>query len=157
MAQTPRPCLEKGAEQDPGGPRLGSRSFHRHKRRRHDQEGSDRAAVRQVLDVAVSGGHLYANPARNTSVTNAAKRMFKVTRRERAERCACRRVRSSCNWSTRFALPACRTVKLPLTTYSSSLLQAPGKPKLQMAHGPTSILTARRFTCVGPRTANPVT
>ena len=47
-------------------------------------------AVRQVLDVAVSGGHLYANPARNTSVTNAAKRMFKVTRRERAERGALR-------------------------------------------------------------------
>jgi hypothetical protein len=47
-------------------------------------------AVRQVLDVAVSEGHLYANPACNTSVTNAAKRMFKVTRRERAERGALR-------------------------------------------------------------------
>ena len=47
-------------------------------------------AVRQVLDVAVSGGHLYANPARNTSVTNAAKRIFKVTRRERTERGALR-------------------------------------------------------------------
>ncbi len=45
--------------------------------------------VRQV-PVAVSGGHLSAKPARNTSVTNAAKRMFKVTRRERAERGALR-------------------------------------------------------------------
>lgn len=43
-------------------------------------------AVRQVLDVAVTAGHLYANPARNSTVTDAARRMFKVTRRERAER-----------------------------------------------------------------------
>jgi integrase len=43
-------------------------------------------AVRQVLDVAVSGGHLYANPARNSNVAEAARRMFKTTRRERAER-----------------------------------------------------------------------
>jgi len=43
-------------------------------------------AVRQVLDVAVASGHLYANPARNSSVTTAAKSMFKVARRERAER-----------------------------------------------------------------------
>jgi hypothetical protein len=98
-------------------------------------------AVRQVLDVAVSGGHLYAN---------VAKRMFKVTaaNARSVEPCACRRVRSSRNWSTRFALPGCRTVKLPLTTYSSSLFQAPGKPKRQMSHGPTSTLTARRFIYV---------
>jgi integrase len=43
-------------------------------------------AVRQVLDVAVAEGHLYANPARNASVRDAAKRMFRVSRRERAER-----------------------------------------------------------------------
>ena len=43
-------------------------------------------AVRQVLDVAVVAGHLYANPARNSTVTEAARRMFKATRRERAER-----------------------------------------------------------------------
>ena len=43
-------------------------------------------AVRQVLDVAVSAGHLYANPARNTTVAESARRMFKATRRERAER-----------------------------------------------------------------------
>jgi integrase len=43
-------------------------------------------AVRQVLDVAVAAGHLYANPARNLAVTESARRMFKATRRERAER-----------------------------------------------------------------------
>ena len=43
-------------------------------------------AVRQVLDVAVSAGHLYANPARNTTVIESARRMFKASRRERAER-----------------------------------------------------------------------
>lgn len=43
-------------------------------------------AVRQVLDVAVADGHRYANPARNTSVRDAARRMFKVSRRERTER-----------------------------------------------------------------------
>lgn len=43
-------------------------------------------AVRQVLDVAVSAGHLYANPARNSNVAETARRMFKATRRERAER-----------------------------------------------------------------------
>ena len=43
-------------------------------------------AVRQVLDIAVSAGHLYANPARNTTFAEAARRMFKATRRERAER-----------------------------------------------------------------------
>jgi hypothetical protein len=43
-------------------------------------------AVRQVLDIAVESGHLYANPARNSTVTDAARKMFKVTRRERAER-----------------------------------------------------------------------
>jgi integrase len=43
-------------------------------------------AVRQVLDVAVSAGHLYANPARNSNVAEAARRMFKATRRERSER-----------------------------------------------------------------------
>lgn len=42
-------------------------------------------AVRQVLDVAVTAGHLYANPARNSTVTDSARRMFKVSRRERAE------------------------------------------------------------------------
>ena len=36
------PAWRKGQNRDPGGPRLGSRSFHRHKRRRHDREGSDR-------------------------------------------------------------------------------------------------------------------
>jgi integrase len=43
-------------------------------------------AVRQVLDIAVETGHLYANPARNSTVTDAARKMFKATRRERAER-----------------------------------------------------------------------
>jgi integrase len=43
-------------------------------------------AVRQVLDVAVSAGHLNANPARNSTVTDAARKMFKATRRDRAER-----------------------------------------------------------------------
>jgi integrase len=43
-------------------------------------------AVRQVLDVAVSAGHLYANPARNPTVSNVAKKMFKAIRRDRAER-----------------------------------------------------------------------
>lgn len=43
-------------------------------------------AVRQVLDVAVAAGHLYANPARNSTVNETAKRMFKTSRRERAER-----------------------------------------------------------------------
>jgi integrase len=43
-------------------------------------------AVRQVLDVAVSVGHLYANPARNSNVGETASRMFKAARRERAER-----------------------------------------------------------------------
>ena len=43
-------------------------------------------AVRQVLDIAVESGHLYANPARNSTVTDAARKMFKVARRERAER-----------------------------------------------------------------------
>jgi integrase len=43
-------------------------------------------AVRQVLDVAVSAGHLYANPARNSNVAETARRMFKASRRERAER-----------------------------------------------------------------------
>lgn len=43
-------------------------------------------AVRQVLDVAVAAGHLYANPARNSTVADSARRMFKTTRRERAER-----------------------------------------------------------------------
>lgn len=43
-------------------------------------------ALRQVLDVAVAAGHLYANPARNSTVTESARRMFKATRRERAER-----------------------------------------------------------------------
>jgi integrase len=42
-------------------------------------------AVRQVLDVAVTAGHLYANPARNSTVTDVARRMFKASRRERAE------------------------------------------------------------------------
>jgi integrase len=43
-------------------------------------------AVRQVLDVAVSAGHLYANPARNPVVSDSCRRMFKAARRERAER-----------------------------------------------------------------------
>jgi integrase len=42
-------------------------------------------AVRQVLDVAVTAGHLYANPARNSTVTDSARRMFKASRREREE------------------------------------------------------------------------
>jgi integrase len=42
-------------------------------------------AVRQVLDVAVASGHLYANPARNFVVTETARRMF-TGRRELAER-----------------------------------------------------------------------
>jgi integrase len=43
-------------------------------------------AVRLVLDVAVESGHLYANPARNSTVTDTAKRLLKATRREKAER-----------------------------------------------------------------------
>ncbi len=43
-------------------------------------------AVRQVLDVAVASGHLYANPARNFVVTETARRMFKTGRCELAER-----------------------------------------------------------------------
>lgn len=42
--------------------------------------------LRQVLDVAVESGHLYANPARNAAVTNTAKFLFKAARRERTER-----------------------------------------------------------------------
>jgi hypothetical protein len=55
-------------------------------------------AVRQVLDVAVSRGYLHANPARNASVTNAAKQMFKIdgANGRSVERCACRRLKSSC-------------------------------------------------------------
>ncbi len=44
------------------------------------------AAVRQVLDVAVAAGHLYANPARNLNVNDAARRIIRMLRRERAER-----------------------------------------------------------------------
>ena len=43
-------------------------------------------SLRQVLDVAVDSGHLYANPARNTAVTKTAKGLFKAARRERTER-----------------------------------------------------------------------
>ena len=43
-------------------------------------------AVRQILDIAVASGHLYANPARNVTVGEAARRMLKTVRRERAER-----------------------------------------------------------------------
>ncbi len=43
-------------------------------------------AVRQILDIAVASRHLYANPARNVSVSEAARRMVKTVRRERAER-----------------------------------------------------------------------
>ena len=35
-------CLEKGAAPDPGGPGLGLQSFRLRKRRRRDQEGSDK-------------------------------------------------------------------------------------------------------------------
>ena len=47
-------------------------------------------SLRQVLDVAVESGHLYANPARNAAVTKTAKGIFKAARRERAERGAAR-------------------------------------------------------------------
>ena len=40
-------------------------------------------AVRQILDIAVASGHLYANPARNITVGEAARRMFKTVRAER--------------------------------------------------------------------------
>ena len=43
-------------------------------------------AVRQILDIAVASDHLYANPARNVTVGEAARRMLKTVRRERAER-----------------------------------------------------------------------
>ncbi len=43
-------------------------------------------AVRHVLDVSVESGHLYANPARNTTVANTARKMFKTVRRAKAER-----------------------------------------------------------------------
>ncbi len=42
--------------------------------------------LRQILDVAVDSGHLYANAARNAAVTKFAKTVFKAARRERAER-----------------------------------------------------------------------
>ena len=38
----PRLCREKGAAPDPGGPGLGLQSFRLRKRRRRDQEGSDK-------------------------------------------------------------------------------------------------------------------
>jgi integrase len=41
-------------------------------------------AIRHVLDVAVEVGQVYANPARNLSVTAAAKKLLKAARRERA-------------------------------------------------------------------------
>ena len=43
-------------------------------------------AVRQVLDVAVESGHLYANPARNAVISATARGMIKAVKRERAER-----------------------------------------------------------------------
>ena len=43
-------------------------------------------SFRHVLDVAVDTGHLYANPARNAAVTEKTKKLFKVVRREKAER-----------------------------------------------------------------------
>lgn len=43
-------------------------------------------AVRLTLDVAVDAGHLYANPARNATVTQASKQLLKSTRRAKAER-----------------------------------------------------------------------
>ena len=43
-------------------------------------------AVRQVLDVAVSSGHLAANPARNATVAQYLPKLLKVARREKAEK-----------------------------------------------------------------------
>ena len=43
-------------------------------------------AVRQVLDVAVDAGQLYANPARNAGVIAVMREIVKKVRRERAER-----------------------------------------------------------------------
>lgn len=43
-------------------------------------------AMRHVLDVAVSAGHLYANPVRNTSVVDVSRKLFKAARRENAAR-----------------------------------------------------------------------
>jgi integrase len=43
-------------------------------------------AVRQILDVAVNAGCLIANPARNASVKDFAKKLFKANRRERSQR-----------------------------------------------------------------------
>jgi integrase len=43
-------------------------------------------AIRLTLDIAVESGQLYANPARNSNVTDVAKKMFKVARREKAEK-----------------------------------------------------------------------
>jgi len=43
-------------------------------------------AMRYVLDVAVDAGFLYANPARNPSVADGAKKILKAVRRKRAEK-----------------------------------------------------------------------
>jgi integrase len=43
-------------------------------------------AFRQVLDVAVESGHLYANPVRNPTVTITAGKILKAARREKTER-----------------------------------------------------------------------
>lgn len=43
-------------------------------------------SLRLVLDIAVESGHLYANPARNVSVKNTSKDLFKAARRARAQR-----------------------------------------------------------------------
>lgn len=43
-------------------------------------------AVRQVLDLAVANGQLAANPARNATVQAFTRKLFKVARREKAER-----------------------------------------------------------------------
>jgi len=43
-------------------------------------------AVRQVLDVAVESGQLYANPVRNPTVTRTASKILKAARREKTER-----------------------------------------------------------------------
>lgn len=42
-------------------------------------------SVRQILDVAVESGHLYANPARNATMLEMTRKMFKKVRREKAE------------------------------------------------------------------------
>lgn len=42
-------------------------------------------AVRHILDIAVEAGHLYANPARNSTVAGAAKSLLKQARRTKAE------------------------------------------------------------------------